>query len=216
MTRASTSSAAGADAVTTEAMTTEAMTTDAVWREFGAQLRAFVHRRIADPDRADDVLGEILLRVHKNLGRVEDREHLIRWVYRIARSAIIDDYRRAARDRDRLAPLTGDAPDQAGQEWDDDAATTLRELATCLRPLLEGLSPEQRRAVELTDLEGLTQADAAALEGVSLSGMKSRVQRGRRKLAELLGRCCALTLDAHGMPMDYTAPTDCRCAGSPR
>jgi RNA polymerase sigma-70 factor (ECF subfamily) len=205
LTTASTRSATDADALTTEA----------VWREFGAQLRVFVQRRIADPDRADDVLGEILLRVHRNLGRVEDREHLIRWVYRIARSAIIDDYRRAARDRDRLAPLTGDAPDPAGPDGDD-AATAQRELAACLRPLLDGLSPEQRRAVELTDLEGLTQARAAAVEGVSLSGMKSRVQRGRRKLAELLGRCCALTLDARGMPVDYTTPTDCRCAGDPR
>lgn len=195
-----------------------ALTTEEVWREFGTQLRAFVRRRIADPDRADDVLGEILLRIHSHLGHVENRDHLLRWMYRIARTTIVDHYRRSARERNRFVPLTGDEPDPTApdsDDSDDDPDAVLRELAVCVRPLLTGLSPEQRRAVELTDLDGLTQARAADLENVSLSGMKSRVQRGRRKLAELLGRCCELNLDAHGMPMDYTAPTGCHCAGDP-
>jgi RNA polymerase sigma-70 factor, ECF subfamily len=81
-----------------------------------------------------------------------------------------------------------------------------------MRPLLDRLPPEQRRALQLSDLDGLTQADAAQREGVSVSGMKSRVQRGRRRLAELLGRCCELTLDTRGVPMEYTPPAGCRCA----
>jgi len=81
------------------------------------------------------------------------------------------------------------------------------------RPLLDGLSPEQRRAVQLVDLDGLDQAEAARREEVSLSGMKSRVQRGRRRLVEVLGQCCALTLDARGVPMDYEPPrgSGCNC-----
>jgi RNA polymerase sigma-70 factor (ECF subfamily) len=186
-------------------------TSEDVWREFGAQLRAFVHRRVADPQRAEDVLGEIVLRIHRNLGRVEDHEHLTRWVYRITRNAIVDEYRRAERERARERALPDDAAEFAGEVDDEDDPTVLRELASCLRPLLDGLPPEQRRALELTDLEGLTQVDAAGREGVSVSGMKSRVQRGRRRLAELLGRCCELTLDAQGTPMDYTRPPGCQC-----
>ena len=59
----------------------------------------------------------------------------------------------------------------------------------------------------MIDLEGMPQANAARREGVSVSGMKSRVQRGRRRLAQLLDACCALTLDARGLPMDYTPAT---------
>jgi RNA polymerase sigma-70 factor, ECF subfamily len=186
-------------------------TSEDVWREFGAQLRAFVQRRVADPQRAEDVLGEIVLRIHRNLDRVDDHEHLTRWVYRISRNAIVDEYRRAERERARERALPDDAVELVGGEVGDDDPTVLQELAVCLRPLLAGLPPEQRRALELTDLEGLTQVDAAGREGVSVSGMKSRVQRGRRRLAELLGRCCDLTLDAHGTPMDYTPRADCRC-----
>ena len=97
---------------------------------------------------------------------------------------------------------------------DDDPAGAVQELAKCLRPLLGGLPPDQRRAVELIDLDGWPQSRAARSEGVSLSGMKSRVQRGRRRLASLLGECCALTLDARGVPMDYTGSRRCGdCAG---
>ena len=183
-----------------------------MWREFGAQLQTFVRRRIADPDRADDVLGEIMLRIHRNLDRVEDHEHLTRWVYRITRNAIIDEYRRAERDRARRGVLLDDAPEGVAGIEDEEQPSVLRELAACMRPLLDRLPPEQRRALQLSDLDGLTQADAARRESVSVSGMKSRVQRGRRRLAELLGRCCELTLDSRGVPMEYNPPTNCGCA----
>ena len=191
---------------------TDELTTEQVWREFGAQLQAFVGRRIPDPDRADDVLGEIMLRIHRNLDRVDDREHLTRWVYRITRNAIIDEYRRAERDRARRGALRDGAPEADAGIEDEEQPSVLRELAVCMRPLLDRLPPEQRRALQLSDLDGLTQADAAQREGVSVSGMKSRVQRGRRRLAELLGRCCELTLDTRGVPMEYTPPAGCRCA----
>jgi len=190
---------------------TDDRATEQVWREFGAQLQAFVRRRVVDPDRADDVLGEIMLRIHRNLARVEDHDHLTRWVYRITRNAIIDEYRRAQRDRVSRGVLLEDGP-EAAAGIEDEEPSVLRELAGCMRPLLGRLPSEQRRALELSDLDGLTQADAARLEGVSLSGMKSRVQRGRRRLAELLGRCCELTFDTRGVPMEYNPPAKCGCA----
>ena len=178
--------------------------TEETWRDVMAQLHAFVRRRIADPDRADDVVGELLLRIHRNIGSVDDRERIAHWVSRVARNAVVDEYRRAGRARE----LPGVVPDLPATEPDEPVAV-LGELARCLRPLLPGLPPEQRRAVEMIDLDGLAQAEAASREGVSVSGMKSRVQRGRRRLAALLGECCALTLDARGMPMDYTPSGRC-------
>jgi RNA polymerase sigma-70 factor (ECF subfamily) len=189
--------------------------TEQMWRELVAQLRAFVRRRIADPHRADDLVSEILLRVHRNVGSLDDRERLPNWMFRIARNAVVDEYRRAGRAREQLVPDLADRAGTAGPGDEPGRAgpDVPAELARCLRPLLAGLPPEQRRAVELVDLDGVPQARAAELEGVSVSGMKSRVQRGRRLLAELLGRCCALTLDGRGLPMDYAAPHRCDCAG---
>jgi RNA polymerase sigma-70 factor (ECF subfamily) len=185
--------------------------TEPMWHEVIAQLRTFVRRRIANPDRADDLVGDILLRIHQNLGSIDDQERLAHWVSRVARNAVIDEYRRAARAREHF-PATPDAAafDAAAPTPDvEDGSTVLDELSRCLRPLLAGLPPDQRRAVELIDLDGMPQAEAARREEVTLSGMKSRVQRGRRHLAELLGQCCALTLDRRGVPLDYTPSPGC-------
>jgi RNA polymerase sigma-70 factor, ECF subfamily len=183
--------------------------TEQMWREMLPALRTFVRRRIADPNRADDLVAEILLRIHQNVASLDDRERLPNWVFRIARNAIIDEYRRAGRSREHLMASLQDEPAHP----DEDDPGVVQELSACLRPMLAGLPVEQRAAVEMIDLDGMSQADAAKLAGVSLSGMKSRVQRGRRRLGELLGQCCALTLDGRGVPMDYEPPPGCGCAG---
>lgn len=183
--------------------------TEQMWREMLPQLRKFVRRRIADPDRADDLVAEILLRIHQNIGSLDDRERLPNWVFRIARNAIIDEYRRAGRSREQLMASLQEEPATP----DEDEPGVVQELSACLRPMLAGLPADQQAALEMIDLDGMSQADAAQRAGVSLSGMKSRVQRGRRRLADLLGQCCAMTLDGRGVPMEYEPPPGCGCAG---
>jgi RNA polymerase sigma-70 factor, ECF subfamily len=197
-----------ADGTTTSAAAVR-QPTEQMWREMLPQLQTFVRRRIANPDRADDLVAEILLRIHQNVGSLDDRERLPNWVFRIARNAIIDEYRRAARSREQLMASLQEEPAPP----EEDEPGVVQELSMCLRPILAGLPEEQAAAVEMIDLDGVSQADAAKRAGVSLSGMKSRVQRGRRRLGELLGQCCALTLDGRGQPMDYEPPPDCGCAG---
>lgn len=202
------STTTGATVTANSATVTADPSDEQMWREVIAQLRGFVRRRIADPERAEDLVGEILLRIHQNLASVDDRERLTHWVSRVARNAVIDEYRRAARAREHLVPAPEDVA-VAEEDGGNDASAVLDELARCLRPLLGGLPPEQQRAVQMIDLDGVSQAGAARREGISLSGMKSRVQRGRRRLTELLGECCVLTLDARGLPMDYARSRDC-------
>ena len=63
----------------------------------------------------------------------------------------------------------------------------------------------------LTELDGLNQADAARRSGISVSGMKSRVQRGRRQLTTLLDQCCRIQLDRRGGVMAYAPRSDDGC-----
>jgi RNA polymerase sigma-70 factor (ECF subfamily) len=69
--------------------------------------------------------------------------------------------------------------------------------------MIERLSEDYRQAVILVDLEGLAQQEAAAQLGLSLSGMKSRVQRGRRQLKGMLEACCTIELDRRRGVADY-------------
>ena len=133
-------------------------TVEEIWRRFGAELRGFVARRVADPYRAEDVVSEILLRVHRSLHTLDDRDRLAAWLFRIARNAITDEYRRAGARRELLdaAPaehLTAHIDTDPG---DPDGDSVQRELAGCLRPLLDELAPAYRRALQLTDLDGVS------------------------------------------------------------
>lgn len=69
--------------------------------------------------------------------------------------------------------------------------------------MLERLSQDYREAVTLVELDGLSQQAAADRLGLSLSGMKSRVQRGRKQLKRLLDDCCLIELDRRGGVVDY-------------
>jgi RNA polymerase sigma-70 factor (ECF subfamily) len=88
-------------------------------------------------------------------------------------------------------------------ESDGPSPATRRELAACLGPMVAQLPPLYRDAVRLADLEGLPQHEAAARAGITLSGMKSRVQRGRKALRQILDACCQIDLDAGGRVTDY-------------
>ncbi len=183
------------------------------WRELESELRPFVARRVRAPHDVDDVVQDVFLKIQRGLPALDDDERFGPWVYRIARHAIVDHLRAAARhplaDDDRL----DDEPAETLPDDDDRAAE--RRLATAVAPFIAMLPSPYREALTLTELEGLTQKEAAELVGISLSGMKSRVQRGRRELKRALEDCCAIALDARGRVVgcevrrDGRLPDDC-------
>jgi RNA polymerase sigma-70 factor, ECF subfamily len=192
-------------------MVTAAQRTDTqqIWSEFGDRLRAFIVRRVDGEADAEDILQEVFLRIHRHAGSVERHERLVSWLFQVTRNAIADYYRAPGRRRE----LPGGTPRdlERGEEramgrvedLDDDSPETRRELAACLGPMMAQLPPLYRDAVRLVDLEGLRQQDAAVRAGISVSGMKSRVQRGRRALKYLVHGCCQIDLDAGGRATDY-------------
>jgi RNA polymerase sigma-70 factor (ECF subfamily) len=182
------------------------------WGELEARLRPFVARRVASAADVDDVLQNVFLRIQRGIGALRDDERFGPWVYRVARSAIVDHQRAQA--RRPVVPL--EVEPLAGE---DDAADRLEhDLAECVALFVARLPSPYREAVTLTELEGLAQKDAAEMLGISGSGMKSRVQRGRQKIREMFEQCCEVAVDCRGRVIDCTpraldeVPEDCRAA----
>jgi RNA polymerase sigma-70 factor (ECF subfamily) len=187
------------------------------WPELAARLRPFVARRLPREADVDDVLHDVLLRVQRGQGALRDDQRFGPWVYRVARSVVIDHLRAAARRPQGGASL--DVLDEvaaAPPEGHDDRAAAAA-LAARVPAFVAALPAPYREALTLTELEGLTQAEAAARLGVSWSGMKSRVQRGRVQLRAALEACCAIERDVRGKVVgferrpDAVTPTGC-CA----
>jgi RNA polymerase sigma-70 factor (ECF subfamily) len=163
-----------------------------VWEDFHGRLRSFVSRRVKRPADAEDVVQEIFLHIHRNLSSVKNEARLPAWIFKIARNAIVDYFRKNARPAERLAD-DFDLPAPSEQSEIDYSA--LNELAHCLEPMIEALPESYRHAIRLTELRGMAQSEAAKQTGLSVSGMKTRVQRGRRKLKAMLLQCCEIELD---------------------
>ena len=178
-----------------------------IWQQIHSGLRAFIAKRVANEAEVDDIVQDVWLKIQRGLDGLKDQRRLVSWIYQIARHAIIDHYRARDRQPERPVGLASDLENfQAAflpVESSEDSGQLRTELAGCLRPMIERLSGEYRQAVILIDFDGLTQQEAAAQLGLSLSGMKSRVQRGRRQLKEMLEACCTIELDRRRGVVDY-------------
>jgi RNA polymerase sigma-70 factor (ECF subfamily) len=170
-----------------------ALDAEAIWQEFHEGLLGFINRRVRSSETAEDILQEVMLRIHRQAAGIERAEAVGAWVHAIARNAIADHYRSASVRRE-LATGSEINPG-AGGEPEPETPDARGELAACVGPLLKRLPPIYREALTLTELEALTQAEAAVRIGLSSSGMKSRVQRARRQLKQVLLQCCEVELD---------------------
>ncbi len=178
----------------------EALTPDA-WNGVRSRLSGYVRRRV-DPASADDVIGQILLRLVHHQETLRAADNPAAWMLRVAANAVADHHRRRAVERRALDAFGAEEGGGAAPAEEPDS-TVAEEFAACLIPFIRELPPTYGEALMLTDIGGLSQAEAARRLGLSASGLKSRVQRGRAKLRQALLRCCAIETDRWGTVLDY-------------
>jgi RNA polymerase sigma-70 factor, ECF subfamily len=176
---------------------------DDMWQQVHEGLRGFIAKRVGNEAETDDILQEVFVRVYRHLDQLKEPERLISWVFQITRHVIVDYYRSPGRQRELPVGLADELEVEAPESTADTDSTAKTELSGCLRPMIERLSEEYRQAISLVELEGLTNQQAAERLGLSVPGMKSRVQRGRKQLRKLLEDCCAIELDGRKGVMDF-------------
>jgi RNA polymerase sigma-70 factor, ECF subfamily len=142
-------------------------------------LRAFAMSRCRKIDCADDLVQETLLRALDNIDSFEPGSNMQAWLFTIERNLFYSEYRRSQRevpdDDGRYAERLRSAPDQVAQ-------VKFAELRTALAKLPDG----QREALTLVGAAGFSYGDAATICGCAVGTIKSRVNRARARLAELL------------------------------
>ena len=177
--------------------------TEALWRDFSRSLRNFLRARLPDEVTTDDVLQNVFLKVHSSIHTLREDDRVQSWLYQIARNATADHFRES---RGGTGEELSAAFEVFTEESSDEAE---QKLALALREMIDVLPPRYRDAIFLTEIEGVTQAEMARRLEVSLSGGKSRVQRGREKLKDLLLDCCHVELDSHGKVIGYEKRNCC-------
>lgn len=173
-----------------------------VYLEYEAKLRGFVQKRVRDKDEANDLLQQLYVKLYKNCEQLQEVRNLNAWLYQIARNAVYDYYR----EQERSVPVADESQLEAQPGQDPEQQDT----EGLVLPLINMLPAEYAEPLRLSEIEGISQKEIAERLGLSYSGAKSRVQRGREKLKELFLECCHLELDRQGHLVSATAKESCR------
>jgi RNA polymerase sigma-70 factor, ECF subfamily len=184
------------------------MTTEQIWEDFHTPLRQFIRIRVRDEQQTDDLLQEVFLKIHTHLDTVHTQERLGSWLYQIVRHVISDHYR--SQQSKATTVLPDDLAERLIVPEEPQENEVMQSLLPCILPMVHRLPWPYRQALLLTEVEGVSQKELATRLGLSFSGAKSRVQRARDKLRELLLDCCHFEFDRRGNIIDYT-PTCERC-----
>ncbi len=143
-------------------------------------LRAFAMSLTGNPDRADDLVQETVLRAWDKRARFQDGTNLQAWLFTILRNQFYSEHRKRQREVEdtdgSFAGRLAVAPEQV-----------IKLEVQDLRAALQRLTPEQREALLLVSAQSLPYEEAAAVCGVAIGTIKSRVNRARTRLADLLG-----------------------------
>jgi RNA polymerase sigma-70 factor (ECF subfamily) len=150
-------------------------------------LFGLVARMVPDRDQAGDAVQEAFFSAYRNLRSF--RGGSVRsWLSRIAVNAAMDQQRLKKRRPSQPYPELEDDSWQppAGPEADPERTAMRSERARVLKAALAEITPDQRYAIVLFDVEGFDYAEIAEMTGVSLGTVKSRIHRGRLALRDRL------------------------------
>lgn len=168
--------------------------TENIWHEYHMKLASFIKSKVSE-DVADDLLQDVFIKVHAQIDSLKEDAKLESWLYQITRNAIIDHY--------RSKRTTEELPDWLEQPQPEEEEVIRKELSACLEPMVKALPDKYRKAVQMSEIENKNQQEVAELEGISLSGAKSRVQRGRALLKTMLHDCCQFEINKDNQVVSY-------------
>ncbi len=169
------------------------------WSKTSKELTEFVYRRVKDKSLAQDIVQDVFLKIHARVGQLKESDRMMGWIYQITRNAIVDHFRSASR---QLIPFLNEG---------DDKHPLNDCVETCLMDMLAELPDKYREALELTEVQNLSQTDLATRLNISYSGAKSRVQRARVILKEKMEERYNIKADSYGNIVVCENKVPCNC-----
>jgi RNA polymerase sigma-70 factor (ECF subfamily) len=173
------------------------MCTEKIWKEINPSLRNYIRSKVSDSNDIEDLMQDIFIKSHQNIGQLKDETKVKAWLFRISRNIVNDYYRKKYSSVEHI-------------EYKDDMLSTTdkeisydNDIAICIKPMLDDLPDIYKEAIILTEFKNMTQKELSNYLEISLSGAKSRVQRGRKMLKKVLVDCCHIEFDCMGNVIDY-------------
>ena len=172
--------------------------------EFHKVLFSFISLRVKNRDDAADILQEVFIKIAEKLNTLSDSQKLKSWIFTITRNAIIDYYRKNS--NSIRTDITDKIINEMKEETDEDAT---KGLDKCLKGFIQKLPEEYRDIIIDSEIKGIKQKDLTEKYKLAYPSVRSRVQRGRSRLKEMLLNCCRIEADSRGNIIEAECKTKC-------
>jgi RNA polymerase sigma-70 factor (ECF subfamily) len=159
-------------------------------RTHGSKVRSLVYRLVGG--EAEDLVQDVFVQVYRSLPGFRGEAQVSTWLYRIATNRCLDYLRRHRRTEGKVISLENCAEEHSLEPLavplaSPEARTVAVDLRREIRRCLAALPADLRAVVVLRDLEGLEYREIAAVLGLPLGTVQSRLHRGRNLLRDKLG-----------------------------
>lgn len=183
------------------------MKIEKIHAEFHNLLYQYIINRVKEKEDAADVLQEVFIKISAKLDTLADGSKLKSWIFTITRNAIIDYYRKNA--GNHKTEINDALADELMAEADLDMT---KGLDKCLLGFIQELPDDYREIIIDSELKGIKQKDLAGKYNLAYPSIRSRVQRGRTRLKEMLLNCCSITADSRGNILEKSSKNGCSTA----
>ncbi len=171
-----------------------------LWTDYEQGIKLYILKMTKDEEIAKDLTHDVLLKLYKSCCSDREIKNVKSWLYQIARNTYFDYFKKNRK-------CTNDVPELFGEE---DNSNFYEEGSILVKPLLNALPEKYSIPLTMSDLYGIKQSEIADELNLSLSATKSRIQRGRKMVKELLKECVIIKTDNKGTPSSMYLKTDCK------
>ena len=162
----------------------------------------YVLRMVKNPAEAEDLTQDTFLRAYRGHESLRDPQAVRGWLYRIATHACLDRLRQR---KPQVSIDTGEGADRVDAVVSKSPSgleiTERKETSACVQRCLDFLPDSYRAVILLHEAHSLTAAEIAELLGVTVTTVKIRLHRARRKLQRIMEYGCAVSKDSRGLPV---------------
>ena len=175
-----------------------------IHKQFHEVLFNYINSRVHNRDDASDILQEVFIKVSMKIEDLKDQQKLKSWIFTITRNAIIDHYRKTSH-----APGFNQVELEQEIMMTENDADTTKGLDKCLGNFIQKLPEQYRDIIIDSEIKGIRQKDLVDKYDIAYPSVRSRIQRGRKQLKELLLNCCHIEADSRGNIIHSAQKNNC-------
>lgn len=176
------------------------MNLEQLWDEYHNHIRNFVLHKTNHHTDTEDIVQITFMKAYEGMARLQDEEKRRAWIFQIARNSIVDHFRKEKKTETLL--------DNVNMVEEELVADCNSEAVAGMMSILTRMPNKYREALELSELQGMSQKQLSEQLNISYSGAKSRVQRGRQLVKEMMTSCCTIEADHYGNIVEYSVIHD--------